>query len=159
MAISWQLHGLDASHFAHLFDLEDAALAAHGAVRRTAPSTPGFPCRISLEDAPAGEDLLLLHFEHHPADSPYRAAGPIYVRCHATRRVLPPGEVPPYVTSRLISVRAYDAAGFMVDGAVCEGTAVAPELDRVFADESVAYVHLHNAKRGCYSCKVVRAAV
>ncbi len=153
---AWQLHGLDASHFEALFALPDDELQARGVVRRTVAALPGFPCRVSLEDAPVGEELLLLHFEHHPAASPYRAAGPIYVRRNAARRVLPPGEVPPYVTTRLISVRAYDAAGMMVDGAVCEGPAVAQELDRVFADPGVAYVHLHNAKRGCYSCEVRR---
>ncbi|MBO9579260.1 MAG: DUF1203 domain-containing protein, partial [Microbacteriaceae bacterium] len=60
-------------------------------------------------------------YEHQPAHSPYRASGPIFVRRDAQRRVLAPGEVPPYVAERLISLRAYDVAHLMVDAEVCEG--------------------------------------
>ena len=156
MQSNWQLTGIDHQPFERLFDLSDAQLAEHGAVRRIADANAGFPCRISLIDAAAGEELLLLPFEHHPAASPYRASGPIFVRRGAQRRRLAPRDVPPYVTTRLISVRAYDAAAMMVDAAVCEGTAVAQELDRLFGDPAVRYVHLHNARRGCFSCAVTR---
>lgn len=156
--LSWQLAGLAPEPFERLFQLPDAQLAALGAVRRIADADVGFPCRISLEDAAVGAELLLLPFEHHPADSPYRASGPIFVRRGARQQRLAPREVPPYVTRRLMSVRAYDAAGMMVDAAVCEGAAVADELDRLFADPAIGYVHLHNARRGCFSCAVTRTA-
>jgi len=152
----WQLSGIAQQPFERLFELPDSQLASHGAVRRIADADVGFPCRISLEDARSGEELLLLPFEHHPADSPYRASGPIFVRRGAQERRLAPGDVPPYVTRRLISVRAYDAAAMMVDATVCEGAAVAAELDRLFIDPAIAYVHLHNARRGCFSCTVTR---
>ena len=100
--------------------------------------------------------LLLLPHEHHPANSPYRASGPIYVRRGALRRELDVGEAPPYVTQRLISVRAYDTGAMMIDAAVCEGRAVGAALDALFADPAVDYVHLHNAKRGCFSCLASR---
>ena len=152
----WQLSGLDPAAFEPLFALPDDALDRIGALRRTAVDDPGFPCRISLEDAPVGAELLLLPYEHHPAASPYRAAGPIFVRRGAARATLAPGEVPPYVTRRLISLRAYDAAAIMVDASVCDGPSVAATLDAMFADPAVAYVHLHNAKRGCFSCAASR---
>lgn len=78
------------------------------------------------------------------------------VRRVARRRTLPPGEVPPYVTRRLISVRAYDARHMLVAATVCDGTEVADEIVARFADSDVAYVHLHNAKQGCFSCLAVR---
>ena len=154
---SFRLAGIGHEPFEALFDLPDDALAASGAVRCVASADFGFPCRVSLEDAAAGDELLLLPYLHQPAHSPYRASGPIYVRRGAPRRVLAPGEVPPYVTRRLMSVRAYDAAHMMVDATVCEGSLVAAELLARFADERVAYVHLHNAKRGCFSCRADRA--
>lgn len=154
----WQLHGLDPAPFAPLFALDDAALAGRGMVRQFADSTPGFPCRVGLEDAAVGDELLLLPFEHHAADSPYRSSGPIYVRRGSARRMLPPGVVPPYVSSRLISLRAYDGRGMMVEGLVSDGTAVAAELDRLFDTAGVRYVQLHNARRGCYSCEARRTA-
>ena len=34
---------------------------------------------------------------------------------------------------------------------------MAPEIERLFANDRVAYLHLHNAKQGCFSCLVNRA--
>ncbi len=81
----------------------------------------------------------------------------MFVRRGARRAVLPAGEIPPYVTRRVMSVRAYDADDLMVDADVCEGANVREVLERFVADESVAFIHLHNAKRGCFSCRVERA--
>jgi len=153
---AFRIVGLDAERFAPLFSLSDAALHALGARRRIADTHPGFPCRVSLEDAEVGDELLLLNLAHHEADSPYRASGPVFVRRGAQSPALAAGEVPPYVTRRLISLRAYDAARMMVAAAVCEGPVVAAELERLFADPAVEDVHLHNARQGCYSCKAVR---
>ncbi|HEY2561263.1 MAG TPA: DUF1203 domain-containing protein [Caldimonas sp.] len=156
MHAQWQLSGLDAAVFEPMFGWSDDALRSIGAVRRTANDAPGFPCRVSLEDAPVGAELLLLPFEHQPARSPYRASGPIFVRRGAVRSELAPGEVPASVTQRLISLRGYDADAMIIQASVCEGSAVAAALDGMFADAAVAYVHLHNAKRGCYSCLASR---
>ena len=149
----WFLSGIDHAPFEGLFELSDLQLREIGAVRRHATEAFGFPCRISLEDAQIGEELLLLPYEHHPAKSPYRASGPIFVRRGVRRRQLDAGEVPGYVARRLISVRAYDTASLMVASAVCDGNAVADQLDELFADHRVRYVHLHNARAGCYSCQ------
>jgi len=153
---AFQITGIDHEPFEHLFDLTDEQLNAFGAVRRVATENPGFPCRVGLADAEIGEELLLLPHAHHAVESPYRASGPIFVRRGARRRTLPVGEVPPYVTRRVISLRAYDAAHMMVDAAVCEGTLVAAELQRLLGNDDVAYIHMHNAKQGCFSCRVDR---
>jgi Protein of unknown function (DUF1203) len=152
----FRLVGLAAETFEPLFALDDAQLAALGVRRVVADAATGFPCRVSLADAAVGDELLLLPFEHLDTGSPYRAGGPVFVRRGARRAVLEPGEIPPYVTRRLMSVRAYDAGDMMVDADVCEGAHVREALERVLADETVAYVHLHNAKRGCFSCRVER---
>ncbi len=153
---AFQLVGIDHAPFAHLFDLPDERLTEFGAVRRVATASTGFPCRVSLEDAEVGEELLLLPFAHQPVESPYRASGPIFVRRKAIQRTLPIGEVPPYVTCRVISLHAYDANDMMIDAAVCEGMLVAMELQRLLDNDDVAYIHLHNAKQGCFSCRVNR---
>jgi len=153
----FQLLGLDESQFAGLFELDDGQLARRGILRRFADESPGFPCRISLQDAAVGEELLLLSFLHQPAGSPYRACGPIFVRRGARQARLGPGEVPGYVSGRLISLRAYDSADLMIAAEVCEGVDVAAWLEAQFADRAVAYVHLHNARPGCFACRVERA--
>src|SRR6185312_9410235 len=52
--MSYRVTGLEPSQFASLFDLSDAELAERGMKRVTADAKPGFPCRVSLEDAEPG---------------------------------------------------------------------------------------------------------
>jgi hypothetical protein len=65
--------------------------------------------------------------------------------------------VPAQQRTRLLSVRAYDAAGIMVDADVQEGTELEAVIERMFRRDDVAFLHAHNAKRGCYSCRIDRA--
>lgn len=157
MAPSFQLVGIDHEPFESLFLLSDEELREQHAERHIATENPGYPCRVSLEDAEVGEELLLLPYFHQPAASPYRASGPIFVRRAAKQRRLEAGEVSSYVTNRLMSVRAYDKAHMIVAADVCEGVFVAKRLDHYFSNDQVDYIHLHNAKRGCFSCQVIRA--
>jgi hypothetical protein len=155
---SFRLVGLPADRFEPLFAMRDDELAALGVHRVVADAPIGFPCRVSLVDAEVGDELLLLPFEHLDARSPYRASGPVYVRARARRAVLEPGVIPPYVTRRLMSVRAYDAGAMMRDAEICEGVDAHAALARLLADDAVAFIHLHNAKRGCFSCRVERCS-
>ncbi|MDB5432753.1 MAG: hypothetical protein JWP35_3869 [Caulobacter sp.] len=154
--MAYVITGLDAEPFRPLFGLPDEALATHGAVRRTVDAKPGFPCRITLEDAEPGETVLLLNHEYQSADSPYRGRHAIYVRegGHATARIT--NAVPPYLAGRLISLRAFDDAGMMVDADVVEGRELEPLIARLFSNTVVAYLHVHNAKRGCYAARIDR---
>jgi hypothetical protein len=140
-----------------LFSLDDHELAELHARRVIATEKPGFPCRVSLADAEIGEELLLLPFAHQPARSPYKASGPIFVRKAGRQRTLAAGVIPDYVRLRLMSVRAYDAGDLMIDAAVCEGKDVGSAILGMFDNSQAAYIHLHNAKRGCFSCRVNRA--
>jgi len=154
--MSFQLAGIPFEPFASLFSLSDRALAEIGAQRVVATETPGYPCRVSLTDAQIGEELLLLPYEHQPARSPYRSSGPIFVRKAARQVKLDPGVIPDYVSLRQMSVRAYDAAHLMIDAVVCGGKDAAATILEMFDNSAVAYIHLHNAKRGCFSCRVDR---
>lgn len=112
---------------------------------------------MSLADAEIGEELLLLPYAHQPARSPYKASGPIFVRKAARPCKVGAGVIPDYVRLRQMSARAYDAAHLMIDAAVCEGKDAAATILQMFDNADVAYIHLHNAKRGCFSCRVDRA--
>lgn len=153
---SFQLVGLPVEAFAPLFVLSDSALAGRNVHRVVAKSKPGYPCRVSLADAEIGEELLLLSFEHQPARSPYKSAGPIFVRKAAVQATLEPGMIPDYVRLRLMSVRAYDSSHLMTDAVVCAGRDAASAIQNLFSSNEVAYIHLHNANRGCFSCAVNR---
>lgn len=155
--MSFRYIGLSAEPFAPLQDLSDGELHARGMRRVIVDAKPGFPCRVTLEDAEPGETVLLVPFEHHPAHSPYRASGPIFVRENAHASYDHVGDVPSALRARLLSVRAYAKDGMMVDADVTEGAELEPLLERLFADPRVAYAHVHNARRGCYAARVERA--
>lgn len=155
--MSFQIIGLPASRFKSLFALGDQELAARGVIRMVADKQPGFPCRVSLRDAEVGETLLLLNYEHLPAASPYRSSHAIFVRQGASEARLEVNEVPQLLRIRLLSVRSFDQAGMMLDGEVVPGGELAPVIERMLDQGEVAYLHVHNAKRGCYAARVDRA--
>ena len=109
--MDFRISGLPAAPFSHLFAMTDAELARHRAVRRVCDEKPGFPCRVSLEDAEPGEEVLLVNYEHLSVDSPYRASHAIYVRAGAREPFDGVDTVPVALASRLLSVRAIDGRG------------------------------------------------
>jgi hypothetical protein len=154
--MSFVISGLDPALFRPFYGRSDAELAEARVVRMTADAKPGFPCRVTLEDAEPGETLLLLNHEHLPVDTPYRSRHAIFVREGAEKAARIEDEVPEQLACRLLSVRAFDAAGMMTDAEVIEGRELAPLIERFFADPAVAYLHAHNARRGCYAARIDR---
>jgi hypothetical protein len=154
--MSFQVSALPADEFRPLFALSDEALAERGVVRRTVDAKPGFPCRVSLQDAEVGDTVLLLNYEHQPADTPFRSRHAIFVSERASEAVLAPGELPSVFKSRIISLRAFSAEGMMLDAAVVQGDAVAPAIDGLLDNPQVAYLHAHYAGMGCYAARIDR---
>jgi hypothetical protein len=152
--MAFRISGLSRSQFRDLFSLEDGELAVIGARRTIADKKPGFPCRVSLADAELGERVILLPFPHQTAPSPYQASGPIFVREIAEDVSLPPDTIPNMLRSRLLSIRAYDSQGFMVDAQVVGGDELDGLLSGVLTMPGVSYAHVHFARPGCYACRV-----
>ena len=151
------LRGLDPALFAPLFALDDAALAARDARRVVATSKPGFPCRVSLVDAEPGETLILANFEHLPVDSPFRSRHAVYVRASAGDPPLYRDTLPEQFRTRMLSLRAFDAAGMMIGADLADGQGAAAAIERMLADPNVAYLHAHFAKAGCFAARIDRA--
>lgn len=150
----FRISGLPAEPFQHLFALSDEELRRHGAVRRIAADS-GYPCRISLTDAAPGDAVILVNYEHQDADTPYRSRHAVYVRA-GEQRCQVVDEVPAQLRKRLLSARAFDARGMMVDADVTEGRGLEAVMERLFALDGVAYIHLHYARPGCYAARVDR---
>lgn len=149
--------GLNPAPFLPLYGFDDADLAGLGMKRLPVDAEPGFPCRISLEDAVPGEQVLLLNYEHLSVASPYRQRHAIFVRVGATAAARFENAVPEQLAIRTLSVRAYDAQGMMTDADLTEGRDLPALIDRFLADPEVAYLHAHNAKRGCFAARIERA--
>jgi Protein of unknown function (DUF1203) len=155
--MSFRIIGLPAEHFAHLFDLSNDELAARGAVRRLADArTPGYPCRVSLTDSQEGDELLLLNYEHHPVQSPYRMRFAVYVR-RGEETYDAVDEVPEQLRRRTLAVRSFDANDMMVDWELVDGRQLIAGIERLLAAPRAAYLHIHFAAAGCYAARVVRA--
>ena len=153
---AFRLVPLPRDAFAPLFASSDEELAARGAQRMWADTKPGYPCRVSLADAEPGEEVILLHHRHHDVRSPYRAAGPIFVRVDAGTATPGVGEIPVMLLARPQSIRAYDREAMMVAAEVVAGAEVEPAIVRHLSRDDVEYLHLHNAGPGCYNCRVER---
>jgi len=153
--MSFRISGLPAEPFADLFALSDEALAERHAVRVVAESDSGYPCRISLTDAQRGQTLILVNYEHQSADSPYRSNYAIYVR-EGEEQYDRANDVPDQLRRRLLSVRGFDQHGMLLDADVTQGTELEALIDRLFSNEAVAYLHVHNARPGCYAARVDR---
>lgn len=157
MSESFQFVPLQYEQFAGLFHRSDADLRALGAQRMVVDSNAGTPCRVSLADAEVGETVLLLPYMHHDVSSPYRASGPIFIRKDAETARPAVDEVPVMLRHRLLSVRAYDELTTMIDADVVPGSDLEVVMRRIFTNTCVRYLHIHNARPGCFNCRVDRA--
>jgi Protein of unknown function (DUF1203) len=154
--MDFRITGLPAERFTDLFTLPQSQLATRGALRMIADGHSGYPCRVSLTDAAEGDTVYLVNYEHHAVETPYRSRfATIYVR---------PGErtydeinrVPEQLRKRLLSLRAYDADGMLMNADVVEGTQLESGLAELFSSPRVSYVHAHFARPGCYAARIDR---
>jgi Protein of unknown function (DUF1203) len=154
--MSFRIVGLPAENFTELFELTDDELSARGAVRRIADGrTPGHPCRVSLTDSRAGDELLLVNYEHHPVDSPYRMRFAIYVR-KGEETYDAVDRVPEQLRLRTLAVRAYDDNAMMVGWELVDGRQLESTIERLLAEPDAAYLHVHFAAPGCYAARIER---
>lgn len=152
----YRIEGLAPSRFAHLFDLGEEELAVLNAVRVTADSPTGYPCRMTLEDAAPGEPLILLNHVSHDVPTPFRTAYAIYVREGAARATRYEDEVPAMLDRRTIGLRGFDSDG-MLRGALLAMPGEADGRIREMLDRAeIATVHAHNAAHGCFLAKIER---
>jgi hypothetical protein len=154
MTMSFRIMGLPAEAFGDLFALSDQQLAARGAVRRIADK--GFPCRISLTDAQPGDELILVNYEHHPVDSPYRMRFAIFVR-EGEQQYDAVDQVPQQLRRQGLALRAFDRDAMMVAYELVDGPQLEQAIERQFLDPRADYLHAHFAAPGCYAARIERA--
>lgn len=153
--MTYRIAGLAPADFAPLFAMSDAELADRNARRVTATADRGFPCRITLEDARAGEELILLHHTSHDVATPYRSAYAIYVRKdQAVAEYV--DATPPVFEGRPLGLRGFDAEGTLRDARLALPGEADAKIRDLFANPDVAYIHAHNAAHGCFAARVDR---
>jgi hypothetical protein len=153
--MTYRIAGLEPAPFAALFALDDTALAARNARRVTASADRGFPCRVSLDDARAGEELILLHHTSHDVATPHRSAYAIYVRQGVAQATFI-DRTPPVFEGRPLGLRGFDAVGNLCDARLAAPGEADAGIRDLFANPEIAYIHAHNAAHGCFAARVER---
>ncbi|MEZ5970531.1 MAG: DUF1203 domain-containing protein [Hyphomonadaceae bacterium] len=155
--MTFQITGLDPAPFAHLHAMSDEQLATGGAQRVRVAQKPAAPCRISLDDAEIGENVILLNYTHQGAETPYHQQGPIFIR-ETNARFAAQNVIPPALARRTLSLRGFDADDMMIEADLTEGAEAQRLIERFFANPDVAYIHAHYARRGCFAALIERSA-
>lgn len=154
--MTYCITGLDPATFAPLFCLDDAELAARRAVRVIATSDHGFPCRVSLEDARAGETLILLNHISHDVETPYHSSYAIYVREKAASAAVYRGQLPPVFAGRPLGLRGFDAGGVLRDARLALPGEAEAKIVELLDNADIAYIDAHNAAHGCFAARIDR---
>lgn len=149
--MSFVVTGLSAEPYRHLYGLSDAALADQGAYRCTADVSPGFPDRVEMRDAQVGETLLLVNHASMDQNTPYKTSHAIFVLEGAQETYRAQNTIPDVLHRRLLSLRAFDGAGMMLDAELAQGDAIDGTVKRLLAKPGVDRIHAHYALRGCYA--------
>lgn len=154
--MTYRIEGVRREDYSGLLGLAEGELARHGARRVTANSKPGFPCRVTLEDAEPGESLILFNHVSHDVRTPFRSAYAIYVRESASAPACFVDTTPPVFAGRALGLRGFDAEG-MLRGALLALPGEADSKIRALFDRpEIETIHAHNAAAGCFAAKIVR---
>lgn len=119
----------------------------------------GNPCRHCLRQIPKDSEMLVLAHCPFPFPQPYAEVGPIFLCADACE--------PPSDTTRmpeiLCDVSEVLIRGYGTDDRIRYGTGrvvavkrVQGEMEAIFADPTVAYIHVRSARNNCFQCRVER---
>lgn len=153
--MAYRIEGLAPEPFESLFQMTDDELAAQNAVRVTADADFGFPCRVSLEDAAPGDELVLLNHVSNDVPTPFRTAYAIYVRKGAETAAYV-DEAPAYLARRTLSLRGFDAGGMLRDGLLAMPGDADAGIRALLKRPEIATIHAHSAAAGCFLARIER---
>ena len=153
--MAYRIEGLAPAAFESLFSMTDGELAERNAVRVVADSPSGYPCRVSLENAAPGEELVLLNHVSNDVAGPFRTAYAIYVRKGAAPAAYA-DETPAYLDSRTLSLRGFDEAGMLKNALLALPGGADAGIRALFEAPDIATVHAHSATYGCFLARIER---
>jgi Protein of unknown function (DUF1203) len=124
----------------------------------TVDESPGAPCRVTLEDVPVGEQVGLFSYAHNGGASPYAQSGPVFVRLDSIKEQVQAvrwvDAVPDVMARRMLSLRAYDDVGVMVDAVLVSGNEAVAVVEELLSNAGVVRVDAHYALRGCFAAHI-----
>jgi hypothetical protein len=120
----------------------------------------GEPCRDVLRRAQPGEELILASFTPFTKAGPYKEFGPIFVLAHPSaeavhRDAFPHAGGDGYLRNQFV-IRAYSANEEILDAALTTPAEAEETIDRFFAREDTAFLHVRFPAYGCFACRLDR---
>jgi len=119
----------------------------------------GLPCRHCMQLIEAGERYLTLAHRPFPSPQPYAELGPIFLHADVCKRGGGTSGIPPFLASPAYIVRGYGCDDRIVygTGQIVETQRIPATAEAIFADRSIAYLHVRSATNNCYHCRIERA--
>lgn len=127
------------------------------APERVVAEGTGNPCRHCLKMVPEGAGMLILAHRPFPAPQPYAELGPIFL-CAAPCEQGGGEAVPEILASPDYILRGYgpdDRIVYGTGGVVATGK-IPARAEALFADPSVAYLHVRSARNNCNQLRIER---
>ncbi|SDR30569.1 DUF1203 domain-containing protein [Pseudovibrio sp. Tun.PSC04-5.I4] len=149
--MTFVITGLRSNEFEALNSLSEEDLAARHVITYVADEKPGFPCRVTLDDAEIGERVFPVNYMYQPNETPYKASHAVFVRENAVEAAPYVDEVPLSLSTRLLALRGLDANHLMVDADIAQGDDIKPLLQKFFENSEIDYIQMHYARRGCFA--------
>ena len=137
--------------------LQNGGLDANGQPCEQATSTgAGTPCRHCLRHIEEGDKYLILSFRPFSTLQPYSEQGPIFLHAKECERHESGRDLPPILDSAQYIVRGYDSSDRIMygTGKVTQKNLISDYAEELFADPSVAYLHVRSAANNCYQCRI-----
>lgn len=155
--INFKFYSLDKKQFDEFFEMSKNELDKLNIRKIIVEEKPGYPCRVSLQDAEIGEEVLLMSYNHIINKSLFDSKGPIFIRKNAQNKEFKVNEIPLMFNHRILSLRGYDIDYMMIYAATIKGSVLKETINTAFENEKVNFIHIHNSSPGCYNCLVKRA--
>ena len=117
-----------------------------------------YPCRHCLKEAGQENGAFLFSYQLPLPTSIYAQPTAIFLCKDDCARHRSGQDVPEIVENRFVALRAFRADGLMhyAMNTLSEGINVGAEIERILANEEIAYINIHTALAGCMLCAVRR---
>jgi len=117
-----------------------------------------YPVRCCLRRVRGDEGVVLLSARPPSADSPYAAAGPVYLHAARCDGHHAGGGLPEMLHESTLSLRGYDRDHMITGTTIVAAAELEQAAVELLATPPTAYAFVHYAGPGCYACRVELAA-
>ena len=153
----WQVKNIEQEICDRMFRMSNQELQQNNAVKRIIKEPFSAPCRLTLTDMNPGDEAILFNYFHHNVDSPYRAMGPVFVKCNSKKCKLSTNTLPEIVLpQRRFSIRSFDVNSMTIDAEIVLGENFRSYVDEKFQNKDVNYLQIHFAAYGCWAFDIFR---